>query len=130
MDSDPAHAREQVNDERGKLSARIVRWSIALTTTFAALTVVLTLLQSVYLSAGIPFEPWFVRRLVAEIFCGVIFQLASILSGVLFVSCKWIASVRIKGEPLAFLFQAGSFFVGSGVFLLFSVEMIRSVTIP
>jgi len=118
-----------MNDDRGKLSVRIIQWSIALTTTFAAVIVVLALLQSVYLSVGIRFEPWFVRKLTAEIFFGVIMQLASLLSGVLFALSKSIVSVR-KEEPLLFISQAVFFLIGSGAFLLFSIEMFRSVMIP
>jgi hypothetical protein len=119
----------QMNDEREKLSVRIIQWSIALTTTFAAVIVVLALLQSVYLSVGIRFEPWFVRKLTAEIFFGVIMQLASLLSGVLFALGKSIVSVR-REEPLLFISQAVFFLIGSGAFLLFSIEMFRSVMIP
>jgi hypothetical protein len=120
-----------MSDEKTKLSAQIIHWSIALTAAFAALMFVLTLLSTVYASVGLDFKPWFPRKMVTEIFSGVIMQLVSMLSGILFVTSKRIASWwQIGGEPFVFLFQVSCFLLGSGAFLLFSVETFRSVTIP
>ena len=113
------------------LSGRIIRWSIALTTTFAAIVVVLSLLESVYNSANPPihFSSWFVRKLTAEIFLGAIMQLLSLLSGLAFALWKWIVPMR-RAEVLVFAIQVVFFLFGLGAFLIFSVEMFRSVMIP
>jgi pimeloyl-ACP methyl ester carboxylesterase len=138
--------RTNDSDDRAKLSARTVQWSIALTMTFAAIVVVLTLLHDVYLSATPPivFVPGFIRKLVVEMFVGVIAQLASLISGVLFalrnqitlllsglLSClgsKRILSTRKVGSWL-FWIQVIFFLSGCIAFLVFSAEMVRSVVI-
>jgi len=117
-----------MNDERGKLSARISHWSIALTTTFAGIIFVLTLLQSAYASANIGFVPSFIRKLTAEVFIGVIAQLTSLILGLLFALGKLCVSVR-RAERFFFWSQVTCFFIGSVAFLIFSIEMLRSVTI-
>jgi hypothetical protein len=113
------------------LSGRISRWSISLTTIFAAIVVVLSLLESVYRSANPPivFLPWFVRKLTAEIFSGVIMQLLSLLFGLAFTLGKTIAPMRRAGV-LVFTSQVVFFLSGLIAFLLFSIEMFRSAIIP
>jgi hypothetical protein len=97
-------------------------------TTFAAIIFVLTLLQSVYASASIGSVPSFIRKLTAEIFVGVIAQLASLIFGLLFALGKLCVFVR-KAERFFFWTQVICFFIGSVAFLIFSIEMFRSVTI-
>lgn len=117
------------DDYEVRFSRQISGWSIALTTIFVAIVVVLTLLQSVYSSAGIQFEPWFIRKLMAEILLGVITQLASLVLG-FFLGLIGLSPSRRGARSRIFYGQVVFFFLGWLFFLVFSIEMYRSVTIP